>query len=195
MNKIVRLAATTAASLTLIGGLAGGIAGASSGSISQTGPESDNNVTVNSHQHVSVKNNNDLSVTNNNPQDATTGNAKVKENTTGGDATSGDAMNSSSFSVSATITNSMPSLNDGGNGGSDTGSINNTGPESQNNVTFNDSSSVKVSNYNDLNVVNNNNQSAQSGNASVTENTTGGSATSGNASNTSDTSVTLNVSN
>jgi hypothetical protein len=54
---------------------------------------------------------------------------------------------------------------------------------------------LKVNNDNNLSVSNTNYQTASSGNATVSENTTGGSATSGNSSNTNSTTVDFNVTN
>jgi len=61
--------------------------------------------------YTSVTNNNNICVTNSNYQTATTGNADVKHNTTGGNATSGNATNNNNTSTSVSINNG------GGKGG------------------------------------------------------------------------------
>lgn len=195
--KIKRTLGAAVMSLSLVVGLSG-FAGATAGTISNTGPDSYNKVKSESTHKVKVKNNNNLNVNNSNSQTAYTGDAKVKHNTTGGDATTGDAMNTNSLSVSATVNNAASSSAwsaGSGGGGGNTGSINQTGPDSTNKVTFKETTKVKVENNNNINVSNNSSQTATSGDARVSDNTTGGSATTGDASNTNTTTVNLNVSN
>lgn len=64
-------------------------------SISNTGPSSTNTVDFIGNNSVTVLNDNDVDVTNNNDQTAVTGSADVVNNTTGGDANTGDATNTS----------------------------------------------------------------------------------------------------
>jgi len=64
-------------------------------SISNTGPTSTNTVEFTGNNTVTVVNDNDVDITNNNAQEATTGTADVINNTTGGDANTGDATNTS----------------------------------------------------------------------------------------------------
>ncbi len=77
----------------------------------------------------------------------------------------------------------------------DTATVSDTGPNSTNDVTFHNTNTTTVTNTNTLNVTDINPQAADSGNAGVSHNTTGGSATTGVASNTSDNSFTYNVNN
>ena len=191
MNKLTRIIATSAATLTLAGGLAGA-AGASSGSITKSGPDSHNEIKDTNSLNMDVNNDNDVNVRNTNPQTSSTGDAKVKHNTTGGDATSGDAANNSSTTATLTVNNSggdggMGGWNWGGSG--NTATLDQTGPESTNKVTFKNEVDINVRNDNDLKVTNNNSQHASSGDASVSGNTTGGNATSGSASNNNSTST------
>ncbi len=69
------------------------------------------------------------------------------------------------------------------------------GNGSSSNVSVNISGSGGGSSTNNVNVSNNTNQTAQSGNATVSNNTSGGSATSGNASNCSSTNVNISIQN
>ncbi len=77
----------------------------SSADISKTGPDSHNKVEVKSRNEVRVTNNNNVSISNEVCQNATTGSAKVSDNTTGGDATSGNASNTSSSSFTLSVAN------------------------------------------------------------------------------------------
>lgn len=77
----------------------------SSADISNTGPDSHNKVEVETRNEVRVTNNNNVNVVNNVSQSASTGSAKVYGNTTGGDATSGNASNTSSSSFTLSVTN------------------------------------------------------------------------------------------
>lgn len=79
--------------------------GNSSASIDTTGPDSYNSIKFNYHSSVDVNNDNDVHVNNNNDQYARSGNATVQHNTSGGSATSGDAMNTNSTSTSVNISN------------------------------------------------------------------------------------------
>lgn len=178
-------------------GLAVGVAAASS-SIDTTGPDSTNKVEVSSYNKAELKNKNNLGVNNNNDQDADTGYAKVKGNTTGGDATSGDAENSNDTSTDVSVDNgACGCIADffGGNGSTGGGSIENTGPKSYNKIEISSTNKLEVSNYNNVSVNNNNNQNASTGSASVYHNTTGGDATSGSASNHNSTSTSVSISN
>lgn len=79
--------------------------GGSDGSIENTGPDSWNKIKFNDTNNVTVSNNTTVSFTSNTNQSASTGDAWVKHNTTGGDATTGSASNSSSSSFSLSVTN------------------------------------------------------------------------------------------
>ena len=73
--------------------------------IENTGPDSTNVVSNDTSVKVRVENNNNLSVTNSNTQSAYSGDAKVFDNTTGGDAISGDATNTNSTSINFSVSN------------------------------------------------------------------------------------------
>jgi hypothetical protein len=142
-----------------------------------------------------VSNHNSVSATNHSSQHAYTGDAKVKYNTTGGDASTGAATNDNTTAADVTVDNSA-SAGAGAMAFSDaSGSIDTTGPGSSNNVTSNQTDNSSVRNDNHLSVRNDSSQRASSGDASVTGNTTGGSATSGDASNTNSSTFTFSVTN
>lgn len=72
----------------------------------------------------------------------------------------------------------------GSGGGAPSGNtISNTGPDSHNTIVASTSNCVTVTNTNTVGVTNVNNQTASSGNATVSNNTTGGSSGTGDASN------------
>lgn len=199
--KIQKTIGAAVLSLSLLVGLSG-FAGAASGDISNTGPRSRNIITSETKRDVRVRNDNDLSVRNNNSQRANTGDARTSGNTTGGDAETGAAVNTNALDVSATVENGASNsawsdVGGGGNGGNggNSGTIDTTGPRSTNVIKFEDTTKVSVNNDNNISVRNDNRQTATSGDARVTGNTTGGDATTGDARNTNTTSVTLEVSN
>jgi hypothetical protein len=195
MNKLIRGAATVVASLSLAGGFAG-IAGAtSSGSISTTGPGSRNNVTSEYKVKTTVKNTNQLGVTNANEQGANSGSVGVYRNTTGGDAGSGDVATTNATSVSATVTNASMGVSDPSLGSGGSGSIDTTGPDSQNTVSSKTDVTTNLTNDNYLTVTNTSSQEASSGSAKVAGNTSGGSATSGSVTESNMTTVSLDVNN
>ena len=154
--------------------------------ISTQGPDS--GVTVSSSNSTTVTNNNDVTVTNSNSQYASSGNATVSNNTTGGNATSGNATNNNSTSTSVAIMNSAPAMPSGGGG-----SVSTEGPNSP--VYLDMNSYTRVTNNNNVYITNENYQTAETGNASVKHNTTGGNATSGNATNNNNTSTSISINN
>ncbi len=79
--------------------------GGNSSSIDNTGPLSKNEIKHENNSRVEVNNKTDVNFNNNVKQVAKTGNTAVFLNTTGGDATSGDASNSSSTVFSLSVTN------------------------------------------------------------------------------------------
>lgn len=192
MEKVLKYASIGLASL----GIGLGVAAADSADIGTTGPDSKNKIEISKHHDVDVDNNNNVGVNNDNDQKAKTGDAKAYDNTTAGDARSGDAENSNDTSTEVKITNAG-----GGSwapmwgNGSASASIDNTGPDSYNSVKFHYSSNLDVNNNNSVNVTNNNDQYARSGSASVKHNTTGGDAVSGSATNTNSTSTSVHISN
>lgn len=194
---IKKAAGIGAVSLGLVVGLAG-FAGASSGAIDTTGPDSTNEITHESDVDLNLDNRNDLNLDNRTEQEASSGDVEVHSNTTGGDADSGSASNANAVSATVEIDNSgAASVFSGvtGSNGSNTASVENTGPNSDNEVRFESRIDLNVDNNNDVRIDNNTEQSAQSGSAEVRNNTTGGGASSGNASNTSSSSFTVRISN
>lgn len=198
--KVQKTLGAAVLSLGLLVGLSG-YAGASSRTISHTGPDSYNKIKTEIKNKVRVNNDNVLKLDNDNWQRAYTGDASVNHNTTGGTAISGDARNTNSLDVSATVDNTgsadawAGAVGGAGNYGSGSATINHTGPDSYNAVTYKEGTRVNVTNDNYIDIDNNNHQTATSGDAEVHGNTTGGDAVSGDAVNTNSTSVTLNVRN
>ncbi len=178
-------------------GLGLGVAAASTASIDTTGPDSYNKVEDSLHNTVDIENHNKVDVDNDNDQHASTGDASVKHNTTGGDATSGDAENSNTTTTDISVGSSCGCVDLGdlfGNGGGDnTSSIENTGPDSTNKIEIKTYNKLTVDNHNYVDVNNDNDQHAYSGDAKVYGNTTGGDATSGGASNTNSTSTSISL--
>ncbi len=84
-----------------------GCGGGSGGdnSIDTTGTSSSNTVNANDYSSVSIKNYNNVGVSNYTTQKASSGDANVSGNTTGGSATTGDASNTNSSTVSISVTN------------------------------------------------------------------------------------------
>ena len=82
-----------------------GVAHADTTTITNTGPGSVNQSTVNNSYVEVVTNTNTGFVTNTNVQTGTTGAANVSDNTTGGNATSGDVTNSYNASTAIAIAN------------------------------------------------------------------------------------------
>ena len=194
MATLLRKAATVATAASIAVGGVAGVAGAS-GAITNTGPHSTNKVINKDNSSWSKTNNNNVGVANTSSQSAYSGSAKVKWNTTGGDATSGMASNDNSVSTTVGITNSGGGSGSGGAVFGGDNSIDTTGPKSTNKVINVDNSTVTLQNNNTVSVSNTSSQTATSGNASVSGNTTGGSATSGDATNTNSTTTSITISN
>jgi hypothetical protein len=189
-KQLIRAAATSVLGLSLTTGFA-------AADIGNTGYSSHNSVKSTVSNSQQVKNNNNVGASSSNYQTASTGKATSEKNTTGGDATSGDASNGNDVSLTATVDNTS---SDGAGSWtssdpSDLGSINQTGADSQNTISSQVTNKTDITNNNNVSVSNSNNQSASTGSANVSENTTGGSATSGDASNTAISTIDLSVSN
>jgi len=189
MKKLLTAVAAFGASTIMFSG------GAMAATINNTGPRSHNKITIKNMTSCTSKNNNNLNVLNLTKQKAKSGNATVKHNTTGGDASTGDAMNEASSSVSAGVSNASAcgDLEVAPMGGG--GSIDTTGPRSTNVISHTNTTKVTATNNNNLNVMNMTVQSASTGNANVHGNTTGGDASTGDASNSNMTSTSFSVSN
>lgn len=82
-----------------------GNAGDHDGTIENTGADSYNTVWFESNSNVDIDNDNDLYVSNENNQYASSGDATVKYNTTGGNATTGSASNENTTTVRFDVTN------------------------------------------------------------------------------------------
>lgn len=183
MKKLLHLVAVPLLAVGITGGLA---SAATSTSIDTTGPESEAIVDVSNNNEVELENNNNTSAAIGNSQNAVTGNADVKKNTTGEDATTGDAE--TEFAVDAVVEHTNASSNEYALGGDnscscgDEVSIENTGPKSDVEVTIDNNNQVKVTNNNTLNLTVQNTQNSVSGDAKVYGNTTGGGAHTGDAS-------------
>jgi len=197
MIKIKKAVGASVLSLGLVVGLAG-FAGATSGTIGTTGPDSYNEVTSKSRTETRVKNNNNVNLSSKNHQYTSSGDAKVKGNTTGGSARSGDGENHNSVGATIEVDNSQTAGVVAGVGSGDdhgTGSITNTGPDSVNKVKSEKSVRINVDNNNNIHIYNSNDQAAKSGDAEVTHNTTGGDATSGSVTNTNSSTFEVRVTN
>ena len=101
MKKLLKILAAAAVSASLTTGLAV----AQTGSISNTGPDSENEIEFSLDNSANIDNNNDVSASNRNDQDADSGEAEVEGNTTGGNATSGDASNTNSMTSTVNVSN------------------------------------------------------------------------------------------
>lgn len=84
---------------------AGNGGGDNEATIENTGPDSVNRVVFDTRTNIDIDNDNNLYVSNDNDQDATSGDATVRHNTEGGNATTGDASNTNSTSVRFEVTN------------------------------------------------------------------------------------------
>lgn len=193
-KQLYRAAAATVLGLSLTTG----IAAAQTGTINQTGADSSNRVVSHVRNHRYVSNDNDVSLQSSNHQSGYTGDATTTRNTTAGDAKTGSVTNSHSMSAALTVDNSS-SASAGSMASSpastSNGSISNTGYNSDNTVKSVVSNSTVVRNDNDVHVSSYNTQTGSTGDAKVSENTTGGSATTGNVSNTSSDTFVLNIKN
>lgn len=193
MKKLSRIIAIAVLALSI----GSGVASAATGTIGNTGPNSNNQVTVNGNQHHHLSNTNYVHVKGSNMQTAYTGDVSVSHNTTGGSAMTGYADNSNSTGASLSISNASSSsaVLSSSTVGTDTGTVNTTGPSSNNQIVFNNTASTTVNNHNTVNVDNHSTQTATSGDAHVMGNTTAGSATTGDATNVNTSQYTLTLSN
>jgi hypothetical protein len=160
--------------------------------ISDTGADSNNSITSTGSNNTKVTNTNNEGITNNVNSTAASGQAAVTENTTAGNATSGNASNNiTAFNLTGSnvigandllvfvnvlgtwvgmIMNAPAGATAAELGGGIT-----QDSQGNNNTTINNNANQTINN----NITTN----AQSGKATVDQNTTGGNATSGNASN------------
>ncbi len=192
VKQVIKFSAGVGASFVLMAGVA-----SAAPSISNTGNGSTNKIKSKNVVKCKVINKNTVVVSNSNVQGSSTGKASVKWNTTGGDATSGDATNTNTTGLILGVTNAPTDSCSCGCGEFTAldGSIDQTGKDSWNVISWWNVNKQKTVNNNNVAVYNSSVQSASSGNASVNGNTTGGNATSGNASNSNSTSAEITVSN
>lgn len=202
MKKALRFVAVAVLGLSMTSGVASATSGmGGSGSIDTTGPNSYNEVRTDIDRDVRVRNRNQVSVDNTTDQFAQSGTAVVSTNTTAGDAWTGDATNDNWTGAQVRVNNSPSSqaaLDCGcesmasGMGG---GSIETTGPNSENIIDFDYDSDVRVTNRNNVQLNNDTVQTAVTGDATVTNNTTAGSAVTGDATNVNTTDFMVEITN
>jgi hypothetical protein len=175
------------------GGTAATGSGAGGNAITNTGPGSSNNTNGSANINSNSSNNNLLSMSNGVNSQSGSGDAGVYYNTSGGSAASGDAQSlanianllQSSANVFGPDTATFTADINGDVNGDfmfDPSAVMNTGPGSANstdnagNLTINQANNTDASIHNTVDV------GAQTGDATVASNTSGGDATSGNAS-------------
>lgn len=198
MKKILRLVSTTALAMGLI---APGIVMASTGSINTTGPGSHNEISTEVKNEVKVDNHNNVDADVNVDQKAGSGEAEVKNVTTAGDVTTGDATNSNDLSATVSMDNTASTAaakactctSAGAAMGDAT--IHLTGPNSTNTIESEVSSKVTINNNNKADVAVNVDQHADSGEANVSNTTSVGNVSTGAASNTNSTSLNFSFAN
>lgn len=165
--------------------------------ISNSGPDSTNTTGTTDNNNVNDDNDTNLSVSQNIGGDADTGDAVVIGNTTAGDATSGAAQEeanivnmlqstSNALGSGTNVVTFTDNINGDVNGNllldpSTLASVQNTGPNSINDSDANLNNNLTINNSNGAAINNNINLAADSGNATVSDNTSGGNATSGDA--------------
>lgn len=195
MKKVIKGAALSFAGIML----SFGAVSAQTGSIDTTGPDSENTVTHSSSSDVEVNNDTTVDATLDISQDATSGEANANHNTEAGDAETGDAENDNSVEAMVEVDNSgaASSTPMGGASSSDSGdyTIERTGPDSTNEITSTSTVNTEINNTTDVDFDVTVDQSAETGDATVRDNTMGGSATTGSASNTSSTVFSFSVKN
>jgi hypothetical protein len=200
MNKLTRISATVVSTFALVAGFTGIAGAAPTVDLTDTGRDSTNKVEFENRVRTYVRNNTDVSLTNNNPQSADSGNADVKNNDDVGSVSTGDAMNDSWAEFNVDVDNSSSTSAAMGAGmGADWSdadvSMTDTGRDSYNKVSFENSVSTSVHNDTDICITNNNPQSATSGDAKVMNNDDVGSVSTGDASNTSTAVFSVSVTN
>jgi len=190
MKRLLRYLAAAILAMSLTTGIV------RAASIDTTGPGSENKIEFEDNSDVRVDNDNDVDLDADVDQDADSGDAKVKYNTTGGDAESGDAENDATLSADVEVDNTgcgCPNGNDGS--WLEDASISLTGPKSENKIKHEDNSRFTINNDNNVTIDLDVDQDADSGDATVEGNTTGGDATTGDATNTFDGSFSVSISN
>ncbi len=162
--------------------------------VANTGPGSSNTANNNLLVNTNNTNSTDASIQNEINVGADSGNATVADNTTGGDATSGDAQAVVNLMnlINSTVSSGQSfigTININGNLNGDIllpqnlldQIIASSGPGSSNSANTNVTDNSQVTNTVNASIDNNIDSSAQTGSANVSGNTSGGTATSGNA--------------
>jgi hypothetical protein len=171
MNKLFARLATGA---TLVASL-GGTALADSASIELTGPGSTNIIDVRSSDFLGFATTNRVHANNWNWQQAHSGDVRIRHNTKvwGDGGSSGDAWNSNSGQNWVNINNDCGNWWGGGTmaRGSQNASIFLTGPHSFNRISAVDNNRFTQTTRNQVNTSNFSNQTARSGNVTITGNT------------------------
>lgn len=197
MNRLLsRVAAGSVASVFVVAGLSAGAVGAVP--LETQGPKSPIKSWTSTYKRTSVYNDNTVKVDNDVDQDADSGRVWVKNNTRVGNATSGDAKNTNTFNANIRVDNSPSStaaLKSSGGSGSGTVSATTEGPKSPVYVMQRSTEKTTVVNDNYIDVDNDVDQDARSGDVYASSNTTVGSVSSGDATNTNSSSVTIHVTN
>jgi hypothetical protein len=103
MKKLIQVAVALVVGVSVFGGVAS--AAEANCSLSNTGPNSNNQCDFTANQTCKVKNNTLVSIGNTTVQDANSGQAVVNGNTNSGSATSGDATNNNSNDTQVGVTN------------------------------------------------------------------------------------------
>lgn len=157
-----------------------------------TGPSSTNSIRLDNGSHNSSVASNHVQAQNLSQQAARTGEVELSHNTNaGGNGGSGDAVNQNDTSNNVAIHNmSAGSQGQMSTGGSNTASISLTGPDSTNQIKFNDHHSTSQATQNVVSTTNASSQSASSGDVTLSHNTVAGGASSGDAYNNSNSSNT-----
>lgn len=168
-------------------GCAGWNSGGSGGvTVSTEGPGSGVGVVLGATNNIGVRNNNNAVLSALARQNALSGNANVSGNTSGGGSGSGGAGNANGTNSAVKVTNGSGGILPGGGGGSDGSNdvnISTQGPDSGVNFTSTINSNTSIVNSNNITTIATTTQNADSGNANVSGNTSGGSAGTGDATN------------
>lgn len=190
MKRLLRYLAAAIMAMSLTTGIV------SAASIDETGPDSTNKITFEDNSDLDVDNDNDVKLDADVNQNAYSGDAKVKHNTTGGDASTGDADNSATLGADVDLDNSGCACPNGNDGSwLEDASISLTGPDSYNKISHEDNSDVDIDNDNDVDIYLDLNQNATSGDATVKDNTTAGDASTGDATNSFDGDFSVSITN
>ncbi len=193
MKKLFRLIAVAIMGVSLTTG----VAAAQSADVDTTGPNSTVRIDFREEYTARVNNSTDARLNLSNDQFSQSGSAISTRNTTGGGATTGDAENENEVEVEAEIHNSSSNSAVFSSNSTDRNdaSVSNTGPDSRVDIIFRDSTDVRVSNDTNIVVSNDNVQTAVTGDATVSRNTSGGDAETGSATNTTSSRLQLHVRN